>query len=132
MKSSTEKHINVIVHRFEELDPTPWDLIFSFFGVEGRSGPRAYKIYFRNEDLTEVYVFRAARGTSTDTNVHTGKLTEGIKGVIVVVWHSPNVVGGGYGSSGEIGGGYEITKFIPSFLRMMLTDMAYRPFQRLV
>ena len=88
MKSSTEKHINVIVHRFEEVDPTPWDLICSFFGVEGRSGPRAYKIYFRNEDLTEVYVFRATRGTSTDTNVHTGKLTEGLKGVIVVVWHS--------------------------------------------
>ena len=114
MKSSTENHINVIVHRFEELDPTLGDRIYSFFGVEGRSDPRAYNIYFRNEDFTVVYVFRAARGTSTYTNVHTGKLTEGIKGVIVVVWHSPNVIGGGYGSSGQIGGGYEITKFIPS------------------
>ena len=116
----------------KELDPTLGDRIYSLLGVEGRSDPRACNIYFRNEDFTEVYVFLAARGTSTYTNVHTGKLTEGIKGVIVVVWHSPNVVGGGYGSSGEIGGGYEITNFIPSFLRMMLTDMAYRPFQRLV
>jgi len=69
----------------KELDPTLGDRIYSLFGVEGRSDPRAYNIYFRNEDFTEVYVFLAARGTSTYTNVHTGKLTEGIKGVIVVV-----------------------------------------------
>ena len=112
MKSSTEKHINVIVHRFEELDPTPWDLIFSFFGVEGRSDPRTYNIYFRNEDFTEVYVFLAARGTSTYTNVHTGKLTEGIKGVIVVVLRLPDL--GGYMAPQTVGGGYEVTKFILS------------------
>ena len=115
MKSSPENHITVIVHRFEELDPTLGDRIYSLFGVEGRSDPRTYNIYFRNEDFTEVYVFRAARGTSTYTNVHTGKLTEGIKGVIAVFWHSPNVVGGGYGGSAErLSGSYEITKFIPS------------------
>ena len=112
MKSSTEKHINVIVHRCEGLDPTPWDFIYSLFGVEGRSDPRAYNIYFRNEDLTEVYVFLAARGTSTYTNVHTGKLTEGIKGVIVVVLRLPDL--GGYVAPQTVGGGYEVTKFIPS------------------
>ena len=112
MKSSTEKHINVIVHRFEELDPTPWDLICSFFGVEGRSGPRAYKIYFRNEDFTEVYVFRVTRGTSTYSEIHTGKLTERMKGVIVVVSRLPDL--GTYMGPHIVDGGYEITKFIPS------------------
>ena len=116
MKSSTEKHINVIVHRCEELDPTPWDFIYSLFGVEGRSDPRAYNIYFRNEDFTEVYVFRAERGTSTYTNVHTGKLIEDMKGVIVVVSHLPNLGGGGYGSYGSqrLEDTYRVTKFIPS------------------
>ena len=116
MKSSTEKHINVIVHRCEGLDPTPWDFIYSLFGVEGRSDPRAYNIYFRNEDFTEVYVFRAERGTSTYTNVHTGKLIEGMKGVIVVVSHLPNLGGGGYGSYGSqrLEDTYRVTKFIPS------------------
>ena len=112
MKSSTENHINVIVHRFEELDPTLGDRIYSFFGVEGRSDPRAYNIYFRNEDFTEVYVFLAARGVSTYTNIHTGKLTEDIKGVIVVVLRLPDL--GGYMAPQTVGGGYEVNKFIPS------------------
>ena len=29
MKSSTENHINVIVHRFEELDPTLLGIVFT-------------------------------------------------------------------------------------------------------
>ena len=97
----------------KELDPTLGDRIYSLFGVEGRSDPRAYNIYFRNEDFTEVYVFLAARGASTYTNVHTGKLIEGMKGVIVVVSHLPNLGGGGYGSQ-RLEDTYRVTKFIPS------------------
>ena len=112
MKSSTEKHINVIVHRFEKLIPTPLDLICSLFGVESCSVPRAYKIYFRNEDFTEVYVSRVTRETSTYSEIHTGKLTERMKGVIVVVLRLPDL--GTYMGPHIVGDGYEITKFIPS------------------
>ena len=47
---------------------------------------------------------------------HTGKLTEGMTGVIVVVSHLPNLGGGGYGSYGSqrLEDTYRVTKFIPS------------------